>query len=163
MGSLWRVVGGLVFWVSVLSVGWAGNGVVVTLPSGKQVELTAEQFATIKAQPGLTFASEMPGSVPENMVAVPIPKELGGGALVGTPAAVAAALNATEVTVGAVAATVAGTAALAVGGLAVAAATAAGTVAGAGAGPGGSPIHHGSPVHHGSPAHHGSPPHHGFP
>jgi len=161
MRSLFRVVGALLFSTLLLSPAWATEPVSLTLPSGKQVQVTAGQLAAIKTQPGITFASQVPASLPENMVAVPIPQQLGGGALVGTPGALAAALNSSEVTVGAVAATVAGTAALAVGGVAAAAATAAGTVVGAGAGPGGSPIHHGTPAHHGSPAHHGAPPHHG--
>jgi hypothetical protein len=71
----------------------------VTLPSGKVVELTAEQVATIKGQPGVFFSSGAP-EVPAKQAVVGLPQELGGGFVYGTPESLAQAFATAGAAVG---------------------------------------------------------------
>ncbi|MCP3676671.1 MAG: hypothetical protein GY721_03500 [Deltaproteobacteria bacterium] len=62
---------------------------VVTMNRGQLAELAREPGILLLEQPTLTMSTQ---------IAIPMPFSLGGGFLVGTPAAFAAALNATGIT-----------------------------------------------------------------
>jgi|GEM_PF-3857652 len=85
----------------------------------RRYRVTKEQIAALKQQPGIQFIEAMPAAVEKGIIAVSIPESLGGGYLLGTPAALASAFNAAGVTVGLTAAAVSGAAAVA-GGVAAA-------------------------------------------
>ena len=82
---------------------------VMTLADGTKVAMTQAQFNALVTQPGIAF---YPGAaVPQlaaTQMAVPVPTALGGGFMVGEPAAIAAGMNAVGVTSTATAAGVAG-------------------------------------------------------
>jgi hypothetical protein len=71
----------------------------VTLPSGKVIELSQGQVATIKSQPGVFFSTGAPETL-TNQAVVGLPKELGGGFLYGTPEALAQAFTTAGAAVG---------------------------------------------------------------
>lgn len=71
----------------------------MTTPDGTVVSITPEQLSALAAQPGITISPTTP-SVGEKEIAIPIPEALGGGYLVGTPEAIAAALGATGIAPG---------------------------------------------------------------
>jgi hypothetical protein len=71
----------------------------VTLPSGKVVELSQGQVATIKSQPGVFFSTGAPETL-SNQAVVGLPQELGGGFLYGTPEALAQAFATAGAAVG---------------------------------------------------------------
>jgi hypothetical protein len=71
----------------------------MTTPDGTVVSITPEQLSALAAQPGITISPTTP-SVGEQEIAIPIPEALGGGYLVGTPAAIASALGATGIAPG---------------------------------------------------------------
>jgi hypothetical protein len=71
----------------------------MTLPDGTVVSITPEQLSALAAQPGITFSPTTP-SVGEKEIGIPISEALGGGYLVGTPEAIAAALGATGIAPG---------------------------------------------------------------
>jgi hypothetical protein len=102
---------------------------VMTLADGTTVSMTPAQLAALATQPGITVSAGVP-VVGATQMAVPVPAALGGGFIVGEPAALAAALNAVGVTTGATAVSVAG--ATAVAGGVVAGASVAGAAAAAG-------------------------------
>ena len=137
----------------------------VKLPSGKTVEVTQAQIEALKKQPGIQYSNTLPTSLPEGKIAVAIPKELGGGYLIGTPEAIASGFNAVGVTVGLTAAEVGGVTAAITG--AVLGATLAAIIAAALASQGEeevAPSHHEeAPSHHEvAPSHHEvAPSHHG--
>jgi len=111
----------------------------VTLPSGKVIELSEAQVATIKSQPGVVFSTAAPETL-TNQAVVGLPKELGGGFLYGTPEALAQAFSTAGATVGPPAeafATGGGLSTAAKVGIAVGAAAVIGGVAAAIAGGGG--------------------------
>ena len=112
---------------------------VMTLADGTTVSMTHAQLTALASQQGITLSATP--TITATQIAIPIPASLGGGFLVGEPAALAAALNAAQITTGATAATVTGATASAgtitggasVSGLAGASGLGAGTIA-AGAG-----------------------------
>jgi hypothetical protein len=71
----------------------------VTLPSGKVIELSQGQVATIKSQPGVFFSTAAPETL-ANQAVVGLPQELGGGFLYGTPEALAQAFTTAGAAVG---------------------------------------------------------------
>ena len=71
----------------------------VTLPSGKVVELSQGQVATIKSQSGVFFSTGAPETL-VNQAVIGLPKELGGGFLYGTPEALAQAFTTAGAAVG---------------------------------------------------------------
>jgi len=71
----------------------------VTLPSGKVIELSQGQVATIKSQPGVFFSTAAPETL-VNQAVVGLPQELGGGFLYGTPEALAQAFTTAGAAVG---------------------------------------------------------------
>lgn len=76
----------------------------LALPSGNTVELTQQQLGELITKPGIGFANVTPSTaLPEDQIAIPLPSELGGGYLLGTPEAIADAMNAVNITVGATA------------------------------------------------------------
>lgn len=79
---------------------------VMTLSNGTNVSMTSAQLSALASQPGITI-SQAP-FVAATEIAVPVPASLGGGFIVGEPAALAAGMNATGITTGATAASVAG-------------------------------------------------------
>lgn len=107
---------------------------VMTLKDGTAVSMTSVQLAALGAQPGITIAAALPATLGATQMAVPIPASLGGGFMVGEPAAIAAGLNAAGITTTATAASVAG--ATAATGTIAAGASAAGMATAAGVGVG---------------------------
>lgn len=99
---------------------------VMTLADGTQVNMTAAQLASLKAQAGLVVSTTP--TVAAAQVAIPLPQALGGGFLAGEPAAIAAGMNTVGITTTATAASVAG--ATATAGTMVAGAAAGAAVAG---------------------------------
>ncbi len=76
----------------------------VTLPSGNIVKMTKSQLEELITKPGIGFANVTPSTgLPEDQIAIPLPPELGGGYLLGTPEAIADGMNAVNITVGATA------------------------------------------------------------
>lgn len=150
----------------IISVSSAQVGAVavMTLPDGTVVSMTSAQLSALVAQPGITIASAP--VVGATQVAIPIPATLGGGYIVGTPAAIASGLGATGIAAGVTASAIVGATAAAgaitagalagtvatlgvAGTVAVGAAVAAGvagaiaiTTGGGGAAPAHAPAHH---------------------
>jgi hypothetical protein len=75
----------------------------VRLPDGRTVEITPDQVNALKNAQGVTYTTESP-VVGANQMAISLPAEMGGGYIVGTPEALAAAFNAAGITIGATAA-----------------------------------------------------------
>jgi hypothetical protein len=96
----------------------AGKQGTMRLRNLRSYTVTEQQLDSLKAQKGITFYTELPETLPEGQIAVAVPEELGGGFLVGTPADIAAAFNASGITLGLTAAAVAGTTTI-VGGILV--------------------------------------------
>jgi hypothetical protein len=81
----------------------------ISLPSGKVVRVTKAQLDRLISSSGINFVDTKNPYLPEGHVVIPLPSELGGGSLTGTPEAFAQAMNASNVTVGATGAYVTGT------------------------------------------------------
>jgi hypothetical protein len=96
----------------------AGKQGTMRLRNLRSYTVTEQQLDSLKAQKGIDFHAALPETLPEGQIAVAVPEELGGGFLVGTPADIAAAFNASGITLGLTAAAVAGTTAI-VGGILV--------------------------------------------
>jgi len=90
----------------------------VGLRNMKSYTLTEKQFEFLKVQPGMTYYSELPAKLPAKHIAVVVPKEFGGGFLVGTAEDIASAFNAAGITVGLRASSVSGLTSGIVGGAA---------------------------------------------
>lgn len=108
---------------------------VMTLADGTKVAMTQAQFNVLVTQPGIAYTPA--GTVSElaaTQMAVPVPTALGGGFVVGEPAAIAAGMNAVAVTAAATGTSVAG--ATAATGSVSAGAAAAGAAAAGGIGAG---------------------------
>jgi hypothetical protein len=73
--------------------------VVMTMPDGAAVSMTPSQLSALSSQPGITISPTAP-SLGATEIAIPIPAGLGGGYIVGTPAAIASALGATGIAPG---------------------------------------------------------------
>src|SRR3972149_9412023 len=73
--------------------------VVMTMPDGAVVSMTPSQLSALATQPGITISPTTP-SLGATEIAIPIPSALGGGYIVGTPAAIASALGATGIAPG---------------------------------------------------------------
>ena len=108
---------------------------VMTLADGTRVSMTQAQFDALVKQPGVTYnpAGPLPQLTTAQM-AIPVPAALGGGFIVGEPAALAAGMNAVGITSSATAAGLAGGTAAA--GTVSAGAAAAGAAAAGGIGAG---------------------------
>ena len=72
----------------------------VTTPSGVVIEMTAKQLEALKTQPYVIFSINFP-TLKEGQIAMEIPAQLGGGFIVGKPAAIATGMNAVGITIGA--------------------------------------------------------------
>ena len=70
----------------------------VRLPTGKKVEISSEQLEMLKKQPGIYVIKHPPSGALNHIILIPLPKELGGGFLLGTSKDVWAALDAVGVT-----------------------------------------------------------------
>lgn len=79
---------------------------VMTLPDGTAISMTSAELSALAAQPGITIAAAP--VVATTQVAIPIPAALGGGYIVGTPAAVASGIGATGIATGVTASAVVG-------------------------------------------------------
>jgi MtrB/PioB family decaheme-associated outer membrane protein len=66
----------------------------VKLPTGEKVELSAEQLEMLKKQPGIFVIKHPPSGALNHIILIPLPKEMGGGFLLGTSKDVWAALDA---------------------------------------------------------------------
>lgn len=86
--------------------------VVMTMPDGTVVSMTPSQLSALAGQPGITISPTTPTLGPTE-VAIPLPAELGGGYIVGTPSAIASALEATGIASGLSASDIIGAAAAA--------------------------------------------------
>jgi len=73
--------------------------VVMTMPDGAAVSMTPSQLSALASQPGIAISPTAP-SLGATEIAIPIPAALGGGYIVGTPAAIASALGATGIAPG---------------------------------------------------------------
>jgi len=124
----------------------------LTLPSCAEFTVTQSQLNTVLAQPGISFSPTLPTEIPAGQVAVSIPKELGGGYIIGSAKSIAAGFNAAGITIGATAVTITGIGLTQVGlATLVGAFVAAGVAAAAGGLPGAdaaAPTHHPAPTHH---------------
>jgi len=87
---------------------------VMTLADGTKVTMTQAQFESLVTQPGITYYGPI-GGVPKlaaTQMAIPVPTSLGGtvggGFIVGEPAAIAAGMNAVGITTAATGASLAG-------------------------------------------------------
>ena len=87
---------------------------VMTLANGTKVTMTQAQFNALVAQPGVTYYGPT-GGLPQltaTQMAIPVPSSLGGtlggGFIVGEPAAIAAGMNAVGITSAATGASLAG-------------------------------------------------------
>ncbi len=105
---------------------------VMALADGTTVSMTSAQLTALASQPGVAISAAP--VVTATQVAVPLPASLGGGFMVGEPAALAAGMNTVGVTTGATAAGVAG--ATTTAGAITAGASVAGATAAAGVGAG---------------------------
>jgi hypothetical protein len=76
------------------------NAAPVTLPSGKVVELTKQQVATIKSQPGVFFGAQRADMLGPGEAVIALPPELGGGFIYGRPEALAQAFTTAGAAVG---------------------------------------------------------------
>jgi hypothetical protein len=56
----------------------------VRLPSGEKVEISTEQMGMLKKQPGIYVIKHPPAGALNHLTLIELPKELGGGFLVGT-------------------------------------------------------------------------------
>ena len=114
----------------------------MTLADGTRVTITQAQFDSLVTQPGITYVPA--GAVPQvgpTQMAIPLPSSIGGtvggGFIVGEPAAIAAGMNAVGITSAATGASLAGgtaatgtiTAGAAAAGAAAAGGIGAGTIA----------------------------------
>ena len=70
----------------------------VRLPTGKKVEIRSEQLEMLKKQPGIYVIKHPPSGALNHIVLIELPRELGGGFLLGTSKDVWAALDAVGVT-----------------------------------------------------------------
>lgn len=107
----------------------------MTLANGTRVTITQAQFDSLVTQPGITYVPA--GAVPQaaaTQMAIPVPSSIGGGFIVGEPAAIAAGMNAVGITSAATGAGLAGGTAAA--GTITAGAAAAGAAAAGGIGAG---------------------------
>src|SRR4030042_1529599 len=73
--------------------------VVMTMPDSAVVSMTPSQLSALASQPGITISPTTP-SLGVTEIATPIPAALGGGYIVGTPAAIASGLGATGIAPG---------------------------------------------------------------
>jgi len=73
--------------------------VVMTMPDSAVVSMTPSQLSALASQPGITISPTTP-SLGVTEIAIPIPAALGGGYIVGTPAAIASGLGATGIAPG---------------------------------------------------------------
>jgi len=80
---------------------------VMTMPDGALVSMTPSQLSALASQPGITISPTAP-SLGATEIAIPIPAALGGGYIVGTPAAIASGLGATGIASGLTASAVLG-------------------------------------------------------
>ncbi len=64
---------------------------ILTLANGTSVEMTWTQLVALTAQPGVTLSTT--SAFTAIQIAIPVPASLGGGFIVGEPAAIAAAMN----------------------------------------------------------------------
>lgn len=71
---------------------------VMTLADGTTVSMTPAQLAALATKEGITIAPT--ATVTATQVAIPIPASLGGGYIVGTPAAIAQGLSVTGIATG---------------------------------------------------------------
>src|SRR4030042_5967849 len=81
--------------------------VVMTMPDGVVVSMTPSHLSALASQPGITISPTVP-SLGATEIGIPIPAALGGGYIVGTPAAIASALGATGIASGLTASAVLG-------------------------------------------------------
>jgi hypothetical protein len=85
-----------IFFIVVMST--PATAVVVTLSSGKSVDLTIGQVKRLKQQPGIYFSNYEPGEMIDGTVAssilIRLPEELGGGSLTSTAENMKAGLQA---------------------------------------------------------------------
>jgi hypothetical protein len=85
-----------IFFIVVMST--PATAVVVTLSSGKSVDLAIGQVKRLKQQPGIYFSNYEPGEMMDGTVAssilIRLPEELGGGSLTGTAENMKAGLQA---------------------------------------------------------------------
>jgi len=70
----------------------------VRLPSGKKVEISSEQMGMLKKQPGIYVIKHPPAGALNHLTLIELPKELGGGVLIGTEKDISAALDTVGVT-----------------------------------------------------------------
>lgn len=80
---------------------------VITLADGTVVSMTPAKLSALAAQPGITLSAAVP-VVGATQVAIPLPAALGGGYLVGTPAAIASGLSAAGIATGITASAIVG-------------------------------------------------------
>lgn len=80
---------------------------VMTMPDGAVVSMTPSQLSALASQPGITISPTAP-SLGATEIAIPIPAALGGGYIVGTPAAIASGLGSTGIASGLTASAVLG-------------------------------------------------------
>lgn len=81
----------------------------ITLADGTVVKMSKQQLQLLINQPGIVYSqgATLPNLVGEQM-AIPLSQELGGGYIIGTPEAIATALNNTGIAMGATASSVLG-------------------------------------------------------
>ncbi len=72
--------------------------VVMTMPDGSVVSMTPSQLSALALQPGIAITATP--AIGATEIAIPIPASLGGGYIVGTPAAIASGLGATGIAPG---------------------------------------------------------------
>lgn len=80
---------------------------VMTLADGTTVSMTPAQLSALAAQPGITISASVP-VVGATQVAIPLPAALGGGYIVGTPAAIASGLSTAGIATGITASAIVG-------------------------------------------------------
>lgn len=75
---------------------------VMTLGDGTVVKLSQSQLNLLINQPGIMYTQlSVPPNLVGNQMAIPLPQELGGGYIIGTPEAIANALNNSGLVIGA--------------------------------------------------------------
>jgi hypothetical protein len=80
---------------------------VMTLGDGKVVSLSQSQLQLLINQPGVMYTQlSVPPKLIGDQIAIPLPQELGGGYIIGTPEVIANALNNSGIAVGATPASV---------------------------------------------------------
>ena len=124
MVAVWSFVLGPVF----TNLVWAAE---VILPSGEVVNMTPAQLEALKSQAGIQVVETVPAAAElhAGAIAIEVPSALGGGAIIGTPQAIAAGFNAAGITAGLTAAAVTGAAVLTTAAIAAGAAVAAFAIA----------------------------------